>query len=618
MSRNNSTYNTIKHIKMNEQLELIIGIDFGHGEVAASYIDLVRGNGEPQFLNLNANPVNIKSEAVAPSLIYKIRNNEIYSYSIDIQGGIEIDLKGRINNEHERLNAYSEFISQIFQRLKNNNHEILSDNGRLKNFQLYIAAPTRWTAIEKENYKNFIEEALGNEVEWIISESDAAFYCYNVAGNSVVLVIDYGSSTIDYTLMMDNRKIDIDHHANNLGASNVERVIFNNYRNNNNNDYNIKEQLTRQALVHENLNFITPDNHIEFELRKQKERYYIADPKPDLFRCDINVAFRVTGNNRYQNNDYMFSYNTPEVDRIIEPYENRVEENLKNLKTEIDNKLRGRKLDRIILTGGASRMNWFRGKVATVFSNVGKENIIHDNSGASHSVSDGIVKYAVAQKRCLDDIIAGIEEFRNNGTYLEVYKEARKAAVQSMIGDPLGEICNEYANLDRNAPVRELFDSVRKCFNNIFQTEEYREDLNRKMKEELIRRFTPKISDILKERLGIDNVAIDNDNLINRINNVRVQEVANSIPGLIENNISAMINRCRWRVDPDKERKKDKRRIYADEIINKFMNGDEYFKLTDNDKQCINNQILIFEGLAMACAKEIFYSNELFRTQFLG
>lgn len=616
---------------MNEQLELVIGIDFGHGEVAASYIDLVNGNGNPQFLNLNASSTNVKAEAVAPSLIYKNRNPDgTYSYSIDNQcGALEIELKGKINNEKERLTYYKKFIGLIYKRLINKNREILEDKGRLKNIQLYIAAPTRWIAEEKERYKEFIKEALneieenlGEKVKWIINESDAAFYSYNVVENSVVLVIDYGSSTIDYTLMIGDRKIDIDHLANQLGASHIEQYILNDYKNNKNtyDNYFRVDQLTRQELRKKNLDFINPDNHVKYLLRKEKERFYSADPEPYSFSSEFNLSFRLTNDNQYRNIDYVYEYKTTEIDNIIESYTTRVKRNLQNLKVEIDSRLkeRGRTLDRIILTGGASRMKWFCKMVARVFFEGNECNITHDNSGASHAVSDGIVKYAVAQLKCLDSINAGIGEFRNDGTYLKVYKEARKATLQSMIDEPLRKICNEYANLERNAPVRELLDNVKRCFNDIFQTEEYKEELNRRMKKELIQRFSPKISDILKERLGIDNVAIDIDDFINRIKNVSIKEVTNSIPMLIEENIELMIDRCR-NVNHKKDREMRERRKYADEIIKKFMNDDDgYFKLTKNDEQCINNQILLFEHLAMSCAQEIFYSNELFKTQFVG
>ena len=57
---------------------------------------------------------------------------------------------------------------------------------------------------DRIEYVNFFNEALkefGVEVMWVINESDAAYFSHGSTSefaDKCVLIIDYGSSTIDY------------------------------------------------------------------------------------------------------------------------------------------------------------------------------------------------------------------------------------------------------------------------------------------------------------------------------------------------------------------------------------------------------------------------------------
>lgn len=68
---------------------------------------------------------------------------------------------------------------------------------------------------------------------WVINESDAAYFSHGSTSefaDKCVLIIDYGSSTIDYTLMYNGKKISDDQWSNDyLGASNIEKSILMEY-----------------------------------------------------------------------------------------------------------------------------------------------------------------------------------------------------------------------------------------------------------------------------------------------------------------------------------------------------------------------------------------------------
>ena len=137
---------------------------------------------EPMPLNINL--AQEKAFKKISSVIYKVPIEGGYIYSlVSTQGKALAYFKGRIDENaqnDERQIAFGEFVKQVFDRIKTNNKEVFyvngDENSPLRDFKLYIAAPTKWTYEEKQVYKEFIENALGHRIEWVINESDAAFY----------------------------------------------------------------------------------------------------------------------------------------------------------------------------------------------------------------------------------------------------------------------------------------------------------------------------------------------------------------------------------------------------------------------------------------------------------
>ncbi|MBR3884703.1 MAG: hypothetical protein IKJ31_08125 [Bacteroidaceae bacterium] len=594
---------------------ILIGLDFGHGEVAASYIDLSNDKNEPETLNLSSVPAIERPRRVAPSLIYRTPRNGGYEYSIDNISDVVIKIKGKIDNEEERLDAYRAFVRQIYGRLIQMNEAILKkQDGTLKDFKLYIAAPTSWTANEKLRYKEFIQKALNHDVEWVINESDAAFYCKNSNEVKVVLVIDYGSSTIDYTLIIDNKKRNIDCYANQYGASYIENKMLRSYKHKE--DYKEKYKRTIQVLRDRGLDFIGVDNFIEYTFRKEKERFYSTEDRGG-FDAKANIIYRVTNDPQYRSRDYQFIYEDCDIDTLINDYKDTVKKDLEYLRSVVGKHLGDRKLDTIIVTGGASRMDWFQNMVRNVFNDA--NTIIPEYDNASHVVSDGLVKYAVAQLECLKRVDEGIEELRENNTYLKLYEEARTKVLVPMISAPLQTICNNYANATEDLSVSVLLEDIRNELERIIQDDNYKRELHDRIKKELICKLSPNITNILVERLNIDekNIKIDSDNITLQDDKFDIAETVNSILEQIRSKIETRVRWCErlGGLNINIQRNRTDRRDQADGILEEVNTG-KYFKLSRDEEQQVRGQITAFEELAKACAKEVFYRNELFDTQF--
>ena len=218
--------------------EYVVGIDFGHGETAAWIVPLaedtqIEGSGESLKLRKSNKP----NERTLPSVVYKNKQSKYFLERLE-SSVIISELKGRPSSlSSQKREAYGAYIRLVVERLISANKSFLhQDEDGNYNFYLYIACPTRWDNDDRNEYYAFVNQSLstlGIAVEWVINESDAAYFTYRPPKESSeqrVLVIDYGSSTIDYTLMDGPKKISDDGWSNpQLGASNIENAILQYY-----------------------------------------------------------------------------------------------------------------------------------------------------------------------------------------------------------------------------------------------------------------------------------------------------------------------------------------------------------------------------------------------------
>ncbi len=415
-------------------IKYLVGIDFGHGETTVSYIDLTKIDKYMNIAEISEKIDHLRivdkvgiDACVIDSVIYR-KPNENGSYVYRLQGGEGYDIctsfKSKISllnrpNKKEEKEAFRNFIQLVYKNILENNKSILDQDG--KNFLLYIASPTLWSVQDKEEYKRFVEDAIGRKVEWVINESDAAYY-QKRQSSGLILVVDFGSSTIDFTLVYNNKKIDIDNLSNiHLGAQNVELQMFSSYTTgiDTRNQYLERKAISESLLRKENMTYINLNSMLLYALRRRKEEAY----------SDGYGKRDEDGNKAMYGFDWRYSFARERMVLKCKPYECFFEdensllgsyiEDVKSLfqevKEVIDQKCAPADIQQLqlIVSGGASRMPWVREKLSEVFE-IPLETIeLKRDDRPEFIVSDGIVKYAYALYQVRKEIAQIVNELKN-------------------------------------------------------------------------------------------------------------------------------------------------------------------------------------------------------------
>lgn len=419
--------------------EYIVGIDFGHGETSAWAVPLDIRIGSEIGGSLKLKATTKESERSYYSIIY---DNPEYGYSLkNMRGNIVAGFKDKVSaldqpQNAKKREAYTEYIKQIYACLLKHNTALRVDNNGDTNFYLCIACPTKWSQDDKDAYIEFFNNALsefGIEVMWVINESDAAYFTHGSIdkyADKCVLIIDYGSSTIDYTVVHQGKKISDDNWSNRLGASHVEESILNEYRDTE--DYQDKVAATKAKLAEINMNHIDITSCINFNIRIAKEYSVTYGNYPNL---DVNynlireqTDYGSTDAFKAEKRKYKFEIEC-QIDKSIEKYQNKVIADFTQLNTEIQKRIGNQKIDCVILSGGACLMPWVSDAVNDIFKPL---NIEIDNQ-ASFVVAKGIALYARTQMKALDDFLSRIKGIDYKNIYIQADTNATAKAITTMM-----------------------------------------------------------------------------------------------------------------------------------------------------------------------------------------
>jgi len=201
----------------------IIGFDLGHGETAVA-----KANKEsiepPEMLEINNKKVQITALGWHPDLGYLVGEQAL------IQAGVsqlKISFKQKPNNDANYRETIRNFLETYYRLLK----ESKQIEGGVDSY-FYVGCPSGWSVSEREEYQRLLQES-GIPLLRIVPESRAAFMQAKEVGKfeyeklkSSVLLVDIGSSTTDCTLVKSFHEIPIDFGSNTLGASLIDKGIF--------------------------------------------------------------------------------------------------------------------------------------------------------------------------------------------------------------------------------------------------------------------------------------------------------------------------------------------------------------------------------------------------------
>lgn len=521
----------------------IVGIDFGHGEISASYLD----NDSKIVQNLKL--VNTTSSVAEcwkiPSYLYRyITADGNFAYTLDKPLGgfsLEMGLKKTISSmDDENKESYRIFIKLVYQRLKECNSELLHNN----DFRLAIACPTKWSDAEKVAYKEFFEQALGIQVYAIMNESDAALFAkYNKEydRNNNILVIDYGSSTIDFTFVSKGKKVELDDlSSSHLGASCIEKAVLATYAADDsaNNNYNAVYQHVNSILKKPEygLDWINIDNFILKNIREKKEELFTYR---DQYLEEIKyIPYHTAALNELKDQSCRFKYELSDrlMDvKLVREYRENVKNQFIALKERI--KQEG-PIDKIIMSGGACMMSWVREDIKEVFD-IDEDNILLDRTPA-FVVCDGIVKYCQALAECIKKIKAEIDRI----DLQKMMQESDVDTLNIISSRDIKKVMEEWKN-NGNSIQNLLMNICTECYatyngNNVTFVTEFK----KQMSERITSKIQVIIKDIITKVFGNTDIKTDDysyihtSNLCYAYNQNSIYAIVRYLLKYIEDNVS--------------------------------------------------------------------------------
>ena len=472
---------------MEEEKQYCVCIDFGHGETTASYIDLTATYPENKEGAYDVPKLNIlkgsTDEARKVETVICRGEDGQWKFATDQEDFARPDLamqfKAEVNKmEEDDKEHYKAFINLVFKAIIANNNSLHFDenNPQDRNFDLCIACPSAWGEDDKnghnsviEDYKNFFLEALPiNEIKFIIRESDAAFFKFihltKQNPNLKILVIDLGSSTIDFTYYPHNENNKYPQGAAN-GASRVERAIQD-WCTETQDTYKKAKSVIPAVLEETDNKKINWEMSVRHYIKEQKEVFYTKSQN----KMGLNLqTSRVVGDiltdkieTKYDCLDILYHCNINKEfldDPILTDYRSDLKDDLKRLHNS------GMAPEMILLTGGASRMPWIKDLVEDVFQ--GTE-VFCDNN-PSYVVSDGIALYAYADskfRKMLEEMETTIKNELTDDILVEFIEDAVNDAFKEVQLPPILKICDDFIE-GKFTTLRALLNKVEQHNNSI-------------------------------------------------------------------------------------------------------------------------------------------------------
>lgn len=383
-------------VQITPDTEFIIGIDFGHGETSASFYGIEKQN----KMDLDILP-GLKVIKSAVAILEQEGRESICVGESAIQNApfarkFKISFKNRPSGmSADERECMVKFMKGVYSGILDRHPDYKS-----RKHVVCIARPSqdeKWKS-EESAYIQIAEDA-GLPVAGIQKESRAAYFRARTQPDSKidtqvkegVLIVDYGSSAIDFTYLNNKLQKPIDHGCD-LGASEVERLLLNYAM-----EHPCDPYMSEFSKTYGKDKDSNPYNQMLYSFRKAKEDFYRNKlPKFSLpiYYDDLTSSEKspIDGLGR-------FVVSREDVNKILgmdtpEGYIEKVRSEVKRFKEE---KLKNNKVACVYLTGGASRMDFVRQIFMDVFNLNDNQCPADDNP--SLIVSQGVAHLSYADYR---------------------------------------------------------------------------------------------------------------------------------------------------------------------------------------------------------------------------
>lgn len=425
----------------------IVGIDFGHGETSAGFLnsDNVIGN-EVLMKDLNI----VGEKKVIPSVVCIMPSDDVVispsanqiarakefgiSFKDPLIGSEEYS---KISDSHLRF--FEMFLSKTYEAIKGNSNNPLhvSQDGDT-DFLVYIACPSGWNEKQINAYKEFTNSTCNIPVIDIVEESRAAYIAARrTVGGGItqggnVLVIDYGSSTIDFTYFKNESRFKPVHKGYKLGARIIEETFLKYLKEHE------SEAYENISLVEEKCGSIKGNNVLLYVIRKLKEEYFSSPNQEEfVFSIDLSrIFFDRSLRGRYIEPSSENGYSKQKVLDILSAYINDLANMLDGFLT-----IEGvSSIDKVILTGGASRMFFFKELVSRKYKVSKDDRTLIVDTDPSLTISRGIAAFGYMNEKSNlvgPPLRGAVEEWIRNQM-----PQLLKATIEKCIGDMYYSECS--------------------------------------------------------------------------------------------------------------------------------------------------------------------------------
>lgn len=383
--------------QVTQHTEFIIGIDFGHGETSAAFYDLKTQ--EKKDLDILPGLKVVKS---AVAILEQEGKETISIGDAAIQNApLAKDFQIAFKKRPSDMNATER--GRMVKFMKGVYAEILNchPDYKTRNHVVYIARPSQdkfWKS-EENAYLQIAEDA-GLPVAGIQKESRAAYFrARTQPGSKIdsyvkdgVLIVDFGSSTIDFTYLNSILSKPIDDGCP-CGASQVERTLLE-YAMDKSSDYAMEQF----AQLYRNKKDSIPYNQILYQFRVAKEQFY-SNPLMRDFRLALDFEDITSSDGSPISGSGRFKISRQKVNDVLNEYIEQIKQEVVKFKEE----LKGQPVVGVFLTGGASRMDFVR----QIFMEIFNLDEAHCPSDDNPSV---IVSQGVAHLSYADIVTNGVAE----------------------------------------------------------------------------------------------------------------------------------------------------------------------------------------------------------------
>ncbi len=456
-----------------------IGFDLGDGESSVALISSSSKDIEPIVQKLD------DKKSFISAVIEK--ENEILIGEQAITYGDKNALRVRFKSGYSKNSELSEkaiilFAKGVMDRINKLNLD--------EDIEVTVGCPAGWNLTTREKYKNLLVRAGLPNVR-IISESRAAFLYVREAKNirvnpellkKSVLVVDIGSSTLDFAYIVKGKETGIGVFGNNnLGGGLIDEYLLEEAIENNIDRKNIKK------IFEESYGW---RSYAELTARKVKEKYFINEEEYKEIPTEDVVTLYY---------DKPQSINIKANDEIMRRVINKPLEELdgKSFMEALQNSLyeagkatKSSPPELLILTGGASRMKFFREQCRFSFPDA----IIVNSEEPEYSIAKGLAYSGIIDER-LQAFRTEVKEFIKSG----IVEESIQKDIVNLI-NPLVEKLTDFVINVSVIPTIELWKKSK-----IDTIEEMNNHLNMKTKEVL---NPDEIKKLLEETISKWSVAL--------------------------------------------------------------------------------------------------------------